>query len=388
MHTIAVANHKGGSGKTTTAVNLAACLAEMQYQVLLIDLDPQSHASLSFGIEIEKTDKSIFWAMRQSNDDRAWLAEIAMPVAKGLSLVPSAALPISQEEAMMTRPNRLLRLRELISQVPKYDYVVIDCPPALGILTCNAFMASKTVLLPVETSFYAMNGVGRAIEVLDGLYTSYSHKTRHLAVATLFDRRTALARDILEELRRLFRGNLLETVIRQSVHLREAASHGQPITAYAPSSRGCRDYCELAEEFLQRTGAVDVAERPACADEVILLGQMYGNSRETIDHLRASAYTSLEKMQQAETKKLAQAAGVNAHTAKQMIRHAAKLQQFPEPEATPIEERHRDTSLETFAMSASVAMTMMSAAPMMAAEGMAVPIATTSLPHDAPSLKQ
>lgn len=330
MHVIAVANHKGGSGKTTTAVNLAACLSEMQYRVLLIDLDPQSHASLSFGIEITKEEQSIFWAMSQPTSDRAWLAEIALAVGKGLALVPSAPLSIVQEEGLLGREQRLFRLRELIQQVSKYDFVVIDCPPALGILTCNAFMACDSVLLPVETSFYAMNGVGRALDVLDELGTAHGHRPRHLAVATLFDRRTSLARDILEELRRFFRGAMLETVVRQSVHLREAASHGKPITSYAASSRGCKDYCELTEEFLQRIAMHQSEVKADCSEEVVLLGQMYGAGRETIDALRSAGFVTLEMIRHADAKKLAHTTGVNIHTARQLIRHASRLQSFPQ----------------------------------------------------------
>lgn len=336
MHVVSIANHKGGSGKTTTAVNLAACLAEMQYQVLLIDLDPQSHASLSFGVEIDKDERSVFWAMGQPPSERAWLAEIAMPVGKGLSLVPSAPLSIRAEEDLVTRDERIYRLRELIAQVPKYDYVIIDCPPALGILTCNAFMASQTILLPVETSFYAMNGVGRALDVITELRENYNHDVRHLAVATLFDRRTGLARDILEELRRFFRGAMLESIIRQSIHLREAASHGQPVTEYAASSRGCRDYCELTEEFLARTSGRYEAERAACAEEVVLLGQMYGNSRDLIYQLANAGYNTLELLRNADPKKLAKSVGLTVHGARQMIKHASRLQQFPEwSEASP-----------------------------------------------------
>lgn len=340
MHTITIANHKGGSGKTTTAVNMAACLAEMQYQVLLIDLDPQSHASLSFGVEIAQEDRSIFWAMGQKQSDRAWLAEIAIPVGRGLALIPSAPLPIHEEEALMARKNRLFRLRELVQQVDqKYDFAVIDCPPALGILTCNAFMASQSAILPIETSFYAMNGVGRALEVIADLETRYNHTIRQIAVATLFDKRTSLARDILEELRRYFRGAMTETVIRQSIHLREAASHGQPITLYAPSSRGCRDYCEMTEEFLQRI-AGEQPKNGDCSEEVVLLGQMYGGGRETIDQLRKAGFTTLESIRRAQAKKMGQQVGVSAHVARQMIRHAARMQLFPEREGpTPVSGR-------------------------------------------------
>lgn len=329
MHIVAIANHKGGSGKTTTAVNLAACLAEMQYQVLLIDLDPQSHATLSFGIELELEERSIFWAMAQEKSDRNWLAEIAMPVARGLSLIPGAPLPIHEEEGLLARKGRLLRLRELLEPVTNHDFVIIDCPPALGILTCNALMASQSVLLPVETSFYAMHGVGRVLETLSDLEKRYQHKVQHMAAATLFDRRTALARDILEELRRYFRGAMMETVIRQSIHLREAASHGQPISQYAPSARGCRDYCELAEEFLQRIGVNATAPTDdVMSEEVVLLAQMYGSARETIERLRESGYTTLESLRRAQAKKLAHHTGVSLHVARQIIRHAGRMQGF------------------------------------------------------------
>lgn len=331
MHTIAIANHKGGSGKTTTAVNMAACLAEMQYQVLLVDLDPQSHASLSFGVEIGRDEPSIFWAMGQQKNDRALLAEIAIPIGRGLALIPSAPLPIHEEEALMARKNRLFRLRELIAQVEnKYDFVVIDCPPALGILTCNAFIAATSIVLPVETSFYAMNGVGRALEVLSDLGQRFGHNVPHYALATLFDKRTALARDILEELRRYFRDSMMETVIRQSIHLREAASHGQPISVYAPSSRGCRDYCDLTEELLQRIGEQENLPTGEISEEVVLLGQMYGGGRETIDRLREAGFCTLDDIRRAQAKKLSQHAGVTSHVARQMIRHAVRMQLFPE----------------------------------------------------------
>ncbi len=252
-----------------------------------------------------------------------------MPVARGLALVPSAPISIGEEESLMGRNNRLLRLRQLIAQVTKVDFLIIDCPPALGILTCNALMASQSVLLPCETSFFAMNGVGRALDVLQDLEKKYGHRVLHLAVATLFDRRTSLARDILEELRRYFRGNMMETVIRQSIHLREASSHGKPITAYAPSSRGCRDYCDLAEEFLQRISGEE-GKSTDCSEEVVLLGQIYGGSRATIDLFRDAGYVSLDSIRRADPKKLARMTGLSPHVSRQVVRHATRLSRFPD----------------------------------------------------------
>ncbi len=330
MRTIAIANHKGGSGKTTTAVNLSACLAEMKYQVLLIDLDPQSHATLSFGLELGDDEPSIFWAMQEPASERAYLAELARPVAKNLSLVPSSRLPLSQEEALLSRDNRLTRLRELIGQVAtKFDFVIIDCPPALGILTQNAFMASQSVILPVETSFYAMNGVSRVLDTFEELARFHHHKVEYWAVATLFDKRTALSRDILEELRRFFRNNMLETVIRLSIHLREAASHGEPVTVYANTSRGCQDYCDLAEEFLIKVA--HRGEEPLeCSEEVILLAQIHGNGRETLEALRQRGITSLSKLRNADANKLAHHLGLTVHATRQMITHGARLHNFPQ----------------------------------------------------------
>lgn len=330
MRTIAIANHKGGSGKTTTAVNLSACLAEMKYQVLLIDLDPQSHATLSFGIELGDDEPSVFWAMQEPASERAYLAELARPVAKNLSLVPSSRLPLSQEEALLSRENRLTRLRELIGQVAtKFDFVIIDCPPALGILTQNAFMASQSVILPVETSFYAMNGVSRVLDTFEELARFHHHKVEYWAVATLFDKRTALSRDILEELRRFFRNNMMETVVRLSIHLREASSHGEPVTVYANTSRGCQDYCDLAEEFLIKVA--HRGEEPVeCCEEVILLAQIHGNGRETLEALRQRGITSLGKLRNADAGKLAHHLGITVHATRQMITHAARLHNFPQ----------------------------------------------------------
>jgi len=250
MFTIAVANQKGGSGKTTTAVNLAACLAEKNHKVTLVDLDPQSQATTYFRLDEQGVETSIFDVMmgRQLKIDNALIK-----INDNLSIVPSRLMSHDSEAELYMQPKRLYRLNEVLSGVKNgADYTVIDCPPNLGLLTYNALLASNAVLLTVETSFLALHGVSRLLEAIDEVKRKHNHTVGLFALATMYDTRTRYAQEVLEDMRGFFKNQMLKTVIRRNVRLTEAASIGLPVCEYRPSSYGAEDYAALAAEIDRR----------------------------------------------------------------------------------------------------------------------------------------
>jgi chromosome partitioning protein len=250
MFTIAVANQKGGSGKTTTAVNLAACLAERGRKVTLVDLDPQSQATTYFRLDEQGVATSIFDVMmgRQLK-----LGNARVSINDNLSIVPSRVLSHDSEAELYMQPKRLFRLQEVLNSVSKEtDYTVIDCPPNLGLLTHNALLASNAALLTVETSFLALHGVSRLLEVIDEIKRKHNHTIGLFALATMYDTRTRYAQEVLEDMRGFFKNQMLKTVIRRNVRLTEAASIGLPICEYRPTSYGAEDYSALAAEIDRR----------------------------------------------------------------------------------------------------------------------------------------
>lgn len=247
MFTIAVANQKGGCGKTTTAVNLAACLAEKKRSVTLIDLDPQSQATTHFRLDEQGVDTTVFDIMlgRQLT-----LEQACVPVSDKLKVVPSKLLTHDGETELLMQPRRLFRLKDSLESITKTtDYTIIDCPPNLGLLTYNALLASNAVLLTVETSFLALHGVSRLLEVIDEIQRKHNHTLGLMALATMYDTRTRYAQEVLDDMRGYFRKQMLKTIIRRNVRLTEAASIGLPVNEYRPSSHGAMDYIALANEI-------------------------------------------------------------------------------------------------------------------------------------------
>lgn len=248
MRAIAIANQKGGSGKTTTAINLGACLARRGRPTLLVDLDPQAHASL--GLSRGRPDvqgATVYDALA----DGGTLGEVVRPIAENFDLAPSSPRLLLAEQRLHLLPHgEETLLRALADLSERYAFVLIDCPPTGGLLTANAVRASNETIITVETGFFALYGVSQLLELIQGLPGAAGEPVRVRALATLYDHRTAFAREILKDLNGYFGQALFDTVIHSNVKLKEASSYGLPIVDYDPRARGSRDYMSLAEEVL------------------------------------------------------------------------------------------------------------------------------------------
>ena len=248
--TIAVVNQKGGCGKTTTAVNLGGSLAADGARVLVADMDPQAHASLALGADPDSLEENLYEVLAEP---AGWkrLDAVIIEVSKGLDLAPSGiALAVLEHKLASEEHGRRTECLSLALQEvrPRYDYALIDCPPNLGLLTFSALRAAHEVIVPVEMSFFASEGLPWLLETIDLLRERAGHDLAVGILPTLFDGRTRFAREMLGELRGRFADRCFDTVIRSNVKLREAARRRIPISRYAPSANGAADYAALAVE--------------------------------------------------------------------------------------------------------------------------------------------
>ncbi len=249
MRIIAVANQKGGVGKTTTALNLAAALAEAKHRVLLLDLDPQANATS--GIGVENAEPSIYDVLV----DGLPLKQIirATQIA-GLDLAPSHIDLSAAELELVAALAREYVLKRAIDRANlDYDVVIIDCPPSLGLLTLNALVAASEVLIPVQCEYYALAGLAKLLDTVGRVRGALNAQLQIAGVAlTMYDGRTNLARDVVAEVKRSFTGHVFTTLIPRSVRLAEAPSHGAPITTYEPHGVAAQAYRDLAGELVSR----------------------------------------------------------------------------------------------------------------------------------------
>jgi chromosome partitioning protein len=252
MRTIAIINQKGGVGKTTTSINLAACLARLGHKTLLVDMDPQGHCGTGLAVPEEQIERTIYDALIEESDGRpVKLAELVWQIASEFDLAPANIRLAAFEQVFAGRQGREDRLVKALGSVKdSYEWAIIDCPPSVGLLTFNALKACDEVIVPVETGFFSLHGLAKMMETLELMRERCNKPILVRVLPTLYDTRTKLAREVLSELRTKFRDYLMESTVNFNTKLKEAASFGQPITEYDPGSRGYKDFVNLARELM------------------------------------------------------------------------------------------------------------------------------------------
>ena len=252
MRTIAIINQKGGCGKTTVSINLAATLAARGFKTLLVDMDPQSHCALGLAVPEAQITQSTADLLRSGLSGEVGVADITWQISRNLDLAPSTVALAGVEPQLAGAADRDRRLAQVLATAAdRYQYCIIDCPPSIGLLTFNALRAADEVIVPVETGYFAMQGSFRQEQTIEMLAQKVGHRVRFRILPTLYDVRTKLAREILSELKKHFGDKLLPLVINFNAKLKEAASFGQPITEYDAGSRGMQDFEELADWLQQ-----------------------------------------------------------------------------------------------------------------------------------------
>ena len=251
MITIAVLNQKGGVGKTTTAVNVGAYLAKAGKSVLLVDLDPQGNATSGLGIDKQNLQETLYDALFNHPIAPNILMDTSV---SGLQILPSNANLAGAEVQLVSALQRELQLRQMLEQF-SHDIALIDCPPSLGLLTVNALSAADYVLIPVQTEYYALEGLGQLLSVIQRVKEAINPSLEILGVLlTMFDSRTSLSDQVMNEVKKHFADKVFSTVIPRNVRLAEAPSFGEPISEHDKWSKGARAYKQLAKEIMQRTG--------------------------------------------------------------------------------------------------------------------------------------
>ena len=246
---ISIANQKGGVGKTTTSVNLGACLANIGHTVLLVDIDPQGNATSGVGIEKADVDQCIYDVLVDDVD--ASLVIRPTSVEK-LDCIPATIQLAGAEIELVPTVSREVRLKRALEKVKNnYDYIIIDCPPSLGLLTLNALTASDSVMIPVQCEYYALEGLSQLLNSVRLVQKHLNHDLRVEGVLlTMLDARTNLGLQVIEEVKKYFQDKVYKTIIPRNVRLSEAPSHGEPIIVYDPKSRGAEMYLDLAKEVV------------------------------------------------------------------------------------------------------------------------------------------
>ncbi len=254
---IALANQKGGVGKTTTAINLAASLAVLEYKVLIIDADPQANATSGVGFDVKNVKTSIYECIVDELDPRKIILNTEIP---GLDLIPSHIDLVGAEIEMLNLPNREKVLRHVIEKIKNdYDFIFIDCSPSLGLITVNALTAADSVIIPVQCEYFALEGLGKLLNTIKIIQTKL-HPELEIEgfLLTMFDSRVNLSNQVMEEVKKHFQEMVFESVIQRNIKLAEAPSYGQPSIIHDATSKGSVSYMNLARELLQNNGLTKI----------------------------------------------------------------------------------------------------------------------------------
>ena len=281
MRIIAVANQKGGCGKTTTAISLSSSLALRGQRVLLIDCDPQAHATIGLNVSPSDLERSLYHVLTPTENGGLGIEDVVQYVKENFDLAPSSVILGALEQDLSGTHGRENRLQEAIRAIRiPYDYVLIDCPPSVGLLSINALRACDEVIIPIDMSLFSLRGVAKLIEIILLIKEKLGHEIRPRALITMYDHRTRYSKQVMEKVKETFGRNVFESAIRYNIRLRETVDHGLPIGDYDKHAIGYLDYENLAEEVMRAGQPGEVSEEHVVetARDILLNTEAYMDS--------------------------------------------------------------------------------------------------------------